>query len=218
MVLKKLNESISIPQNDIKEITLLSVDEAEKIPKWILATGDWWWTRSPGFPSSIVPNNNSNGVVWVYIDGYVIEFGHNVNDDTLAVRPALRISNLPNLKIGDIVECLDMNWYYVGDDLILAVDSIGKHYFNYDKNKPNANIFEGSDIQKYLQDWLEEQKPKKYFLFDSDTKEKIKDDDLNKLLEIIYDRLESGKSSKLKLINNLNKKQKIFTLNDLENL
>lgn len=42
MVLKKLNESISIPQNDIKEITLLSVDEAEKIPENILATGEWW--------------------------------------------------------------------------------------------------------------------------------------------------------------------------------
>lgn len=134
------------------------------------------------------------------------------------VCPALRVSNLPNLKMGDIVECLDMNWYYVGDDLILAVDSIGKHYFNHNGNKPNANIFEGSDIQKYLQDWLEEQKPKKYFLFDFETKEKIKNDDLNQLLEIIYDRLESGKSSKLKLINNFNKKQKIFTLNDLENL
>jgi hypothetical protein len=92
-----------------------------------------------------------------------------------AVRPSLRILNLPNLQIGDIVECLGKKWHYVGDDLILSVVDIGRHCFNRDWKKSNANEFEGSDIQKYLQNWLREQMSKKESLKEDSENRKMSD-------------------------------------------
>lgn len=157
----------SVPKEDIKEITLLSIEEAERLPEKILAISIWWWLRSPGHHSYLA--------AYVLYDGYVSSYGNSVDDDGSAVRPALRILNLPNLQIGDIVECLGKKWYYVGDDLILSVADIGRHCFNRDWKKSNANEFEGSDIQKYLQDWLREQTSKNESLKEDSENRKMSD-------------------------------------------
>ena len=128
-----------IPTDDIKEITLLSIEEAEKLPQDILRCNDWWWLRSPGA-------HRSNYVAGVYSGGYVDVEGSHVNYDDFAVRPVLKVSNLEslNLKIGDKVACLgDRIWYYIGDDSILHCDYVGKCTFN---KKQKSNEFEGSDI------------------------------------------------------------------------
>ena len=137
-----------IDPSDIKEITLLSVEEAKRVPKNILATVEWWWLRDPGEYPNLAAD--------VIFGGSIKSGGIDVERSYIAVRPALRIKNINSykLKIGDIVECFGRTWYYVGDDLILSRGRIRKHCFNCDYNKPNANKFEGSDIQKYLQDWL----------------------------------------------------------------
>lgn len=146
----------SVPEDDVKGITLLSIEEAKKLPKSILAIDTWWWLRSPGndvFPVAAAQVDRSGRIE---LDGTRV-------DGTFAVRPALKISNLSNLKIGDVVECLGMKWYYVGkgedgDNLILSVEVIGEHCFNavWEVWKDSVvNEFEGSDIQEYLNDWLE---------------------------------------------------------------
>ena len=157
----------SVPKEDVREITLLSVEEAMECPISILKGNSWWWLRSPG--------NYSFSAALVNYHGTVRSGGFSVLDVNFAVRPALRISNLPNLQIGDVVECLGRKWYYVVDDLILSISPIGEHFFNADSKKPDANKFEGSDIQKYLQDWLREQMSKKESLKEDSENRKMSD-------------------------------------------
>ena len=75
-----------------------------------------------------------------------------------------------------------------------------------------------SGIQKDLDEfWLYADDAYKYVIFyDDDIK--YESDDISECLNKIYDGLESGKYSKINLINTDNKKQKSFTINDLENL
>ena len=42
----KTTESIEL---DIEEVTLLSVEEAQIVPKNVRAIGSFWWLRSPGY-------------------------------------------------------------------------------------------------------------------------------------------------------------------------
>lgn len=133
---------------DIEEITLLSVEEAEKLPNYILAIDRWWWLRSPSY--------NQNRAVYVISDGDIFVSGWPVNSGSRSVRPALRISNLKSydLKFYDIIKFLNNLWYVISDDMLLSVKAVGHTAFNDDATKPNANKFEGSDIQKWLQNWL----------------------------------------------------------------
>ena len=152
--------SITIPENYIKDITLLSVEEAKKLPKSILTINDLWWLRTPG--------RFSGDAAVVLPSGSIYDQGCNVSGDGAAVRPALRISNLgsSNIKLGNTINCLGMNWYYVEDDLVIAYNTVGDHCFNNNywetvsKRDAGQDIFEGSDIQKYLQDWLKDKKIK----------------------------------------------------------
>ena len=129
---------------DIEEITLLSVEEAIKLPDNILAIDRWWWLRSPSY--------NQNRAVFVLSDGDVFVSGWPVNSGSRSVRPALRISNLKSydLKSYDIIKFLNNLWYVISDDMLLSVKAVGQTAFNNDAIKPNANKFEGSDIQKWL--------------------------------------------------------------------
>lgn len=133
---------------DIEEITLLSVEEAEKLPNYILAIDRWWWLRSPSY--------NQNRAVYVVNDGDIFVSGWPVNSGSRSVRPALRISNLKSydLKFYDIIKFLNNLWYVISDDMLLSVKAVGHTAFNNDALKPNSNKFEGSDIQKWLQNWL----------------------------------------------------------------
>lgn len=135
---------------DIEEITLLSAEEAIKLPDNILAIDLWWWLRSPGYAQDLAATVNRGGSV-----NYRGDF---VDYDDVAVRPALRISNLKSydLKSYDIIKFLNNLWYVISDDMLLSVKAVGKTAFNNDATKPNANKFEGSDIQKWLQNWLNE--------------------------------------------------------------
>lgn len=152
---------ITISAEDVKDITLLSVEEAEKLPKKILEFPCWWWLSSQGFYSSFS--------AIVCDDGYVHRFGDCVDDRFYGVRPALTIKNLKpyNPKVGDAVEVFNEEWYYVGNDMILAK--------TLDLNKDKSIPFysgedwrdfwyyhnsDDSDVYKLSKDWLEAKKNK----------------------------------------------------------
>lgn len=123
--------------NEVNEITLLSIEEADKIPKSFRACGDWWWVRSPGFYQNLA--------ISVRVDGDVYEIDHDVIVVSLAVRPAFRISNLES-EIGDPVR-IGKTWCTVVDkDLVLANHPICSHRFD-----KKSNNWETSELKAFIE-------------------------------------------------------------------
>lgn len=133
---------------NIKEITLLSVEEAEKyLTPEQRAVGSWWWLRSPG--------NNPTRAAGVYRGGGSVSTnGSNVNISS-GVRPALRIANLDssNLSKGDIIKVGGESWTIISDNLALCDRVVGATCFRKIWNSPDANVYEKSDVKKWLDQW-----------------------------------------------------------------
>lgn len=132
-------EEIKIKKFDISEvdeITLLSIEEAEKIPKSFRACGDWWWLRSPGY---------SQGCAVLALNGGdIFEGGYNTHNNNLAVRPAFRINNLKS-EIGDKI-LINKTWCTVIDKgLVFADYPICKHRFDSE-----SNDWETSEIKSFI--------------------------------------------------------------------
>ena len=135
-------------QIEINEITLLSVDEFKANRYLISNIASWWWLRTPGI------NIDYPGVEqiingWIFA-GYVSHIE--------GIRPVLRIRNPKsfNLEIGDKFKLTDYIWTMLRDDLALCDDVIGKCAFRKDWKAIDANIYEKSDIKKWLENWAEE--------------------------------------------------------------
>lgn len=202
-----------INQKYIKNITLLSRDEAEKLPQDIRKFSTWWWLRSVGV--------DFNSAAYVFDTGIVNYLGYDVNNTDPGVRPALICDNLESLdfKIGDYVTALGKIWQYIGNDMILlSGEPLTRMAFRKESDAPDANVYEKSDVKKYLDNWLKTNKSYKYLLYCNTTGENKKSDDLQFLLKIVYDYLESGEESKITVKNLKTGKQKIFTINDIEDL
>lgn len=150
--LSDFSKATQINPNEVEDITLLSVEEAKQLPESILDCGNMWWLRSPG--------GSPYYAVCVGGNGSIRKYGLYVDYDGATVRPSLKISNLDssNFEIGDVVKCFNIPWYYIGNDMILSVIPITSMEYNKDGKK--GNEYEGSDIQKYLQNWLQEQMSK----------------------------------------------------------
>lgn len=137
---------IYLPIPYIKEITLLSIEEASKLPQYILAANNVWWLRSRG-------RDHFRQVTIAAVDssGFVVKGGVTFDNNFIGVRPAIRISNLEfkNLEVGEVAECFEREWYYVGDDLFLMKDVIGELQFD-----SKSNDFDKSLIKDYLNNWL----------------------------------------------------------------
>jgi len=144
---------ITIDKNDIEGITLLSVEEAKKFPIEILFSDRNWWLQSIGCTPI-------EAAVVFCDDGLVDISSRGVYDDDYNVRPALIfIPNSSNLGSGDIVEVFGKRWYYNGDAMALLMDEpLTRMAFRKDWRVEGANNYEKSDIKKYLEDWLKEQK------------------------------------------------------------
>lgn len=122
--------------SEINEITLLSVEEARKVPVSILACGKWWWLRSPGYIQERAAK--------VGLDGNVLEHGYFVNYEHTAVRPAFRINNLES-KIGEPVR-IGKTWCTVIDKgLVLADKLICNHRFD-----KKSNNWETSELKAFV--------------------------------------------------------------------
>ncbi len=135
---------------EIAEITLLSVKEAGSLlTKEQRAIGSWWWLRSPGRP-------RSNCAARVLNDGKVNAAGTYVCDPRgNGVRPALRISNLgaSNLNVGEKFSAGGETWTVISKDLALCDRVVGHTCFREDWRAPDSNVYEKSDVKKWLENW-----------------------------------------------------------------
>ena len=87
-VLPKVSSANPIPTrlSDIEvtdKVWLLSIDEAEDLPKNIRKVDDWWWLRSPG--------SRSRDAAYVSKGGSIDAYGYFVYGGSGCVRPAMRV-------------------------------------------------------------------------------------------------------------------------------
>lgn len=122
--------------SEINEITLLSIQEAGKVPISILACGKWWWLRSPGYYEYTA--------ISVLNSGLIDENGRIVGAVSTPVRPAFRINNLES-EIGSKI-IVGKTWCTVVDEgLVLADNPICNHRFD-----KNSNIWESSELKEFI--------------------------------------------------------------------
>lgn len=146
----KVNQIITTTRErelGIDGITLLSVEEYEACKEIIPGTACTWWLRSPGFISETA--------ACVYGDGYTNSYGSSVNYN-YAVRPALEICDLDSsgLQVGDKFNLFGYNWTVISDVYALCDDLLGDLCFRKDSKVEGANLYELSDIRKYINEWL----------------------------------------------------------------
>lgn len=148
-VIKKRNDTVDL---EIVGATLLSVEEVELVPEFLRPYEGYWWLRSPG--------DLSDSAACVSVFGSVDYAGDYICGDYVAVRPALIIKNLKssNLKIGDIIFFGDKTFEIISDTLAFCTTDIGRNCFNSDYEKEDANIYETSDIKKFVDDWFKKSK------------------------------------------------------------
>ena len=141
---------------EITGSTLLSVEEAEALPQHLRPYKDWWWLRSPGYTQSTAALVRNFGGVFV--------FGLSVNHDNDAARPALKIRNLESsdFKVGDKFEFGGAEFEIVSDNLAFCTGDIGRCAFRKDREAEDANIYEASDIKKFVDEWYKNALKKEY--------------------------------------------------------
>lgn len=153
MIIKNVKRIITIAKEfdfNILEATLLTLEETDKIlPKRLLPYNNWWWLKTPSCYSCHVVCVSSSGFT-VY-PGNIVDFANNV------VRPVLVISNLESsgLKIGDTFEFGGQKFEIISDDKAFCLGDIGTCVFRKDNEAPDANVYEKSDIKKYIDEWFD---------------------------------------------------------------
>ena len=139
---------MNIKRAYITEVTLITADEARRLPAQVLKGSCWWWTRSPGFFQA------EPTVAYVNGSGMVMPAGTAVNDFNGAVRPVLVIGELidvAGVKVGDEVSVEDIGpAVYIGNHKVL-LGSVG--YSRYDGRSAE---FDGSAIKRWLKKWWDE--------------------------------------------------------------
>ncbi len=139
----------------IEGATLLSVDEAKKL----LSIKDreysnWWWLRSPGY--------SQDCAAIVLYDGSVSYSGNYVNYGDFCVRPALKLNlESSGFKIEDTFSFGGKTFKIISDDLAFCLEDIGTHCFRKDWKAPDANVYEVSDVKRFVDAWFENAMQKK---------------------------------------------------------
>ena len=160
------DEDLILPFEEVKDcikgITLLSVEEAEN-----LLTEEqrkckynnepcWWWLRSPGY--------SQYNAAFVLYGGSVNYFGHRVDYDRGCVRPALKLSTLKssNLKsikklgVGERFEFGGYTFTVISNKYALCDEAIAQMAFREDYEAKDSNVYEKSDVKKFLDNWFRE--------------------------------------------------------------
>ena len=133
---------------EITGITLLSKEEYEAHQDLICLKNDCWWLRSPY-------SNDVNDAGFVDDYGYLDIY--NVGDSIVGVSPALQICNLEssNLEIGDKFKLKGYTWTVISENLAQCDGIIGYSPFRRDWKAKDANVYEKSDVKKYVEKWWE---------------------------------------------------------------
>ena len=128
---------------DFSHADLLTAEEAEKLPRRLRKHTRWWWLRSPG--------DDSKHAAYVHIGGSVYYDGHPVDLSDVAVRPALRISNLNDYRVGSLFK-FGGKWFEIIDEnTAFCLSNIGIEKFD-DK----TNDYNNSYIKQYIDNWFSE--------------------------------------------------------------
>lgn len=133
---------------DITGVTLLSTEEAEMLPDRLRRYKHWWWLRSPGLNQLLAVSIHPEG--WIYYVGDYVDYGDNY------VRPALLISNLSSssFQIGDCFIFGNKEFEIINEGLALCKTDIGTCAFRNKLQEDDANIYEKSDIKRFVDDWF----------------------------------------------------------------
>lgn len=133
----------------IKEITLLSCDEAARIGEKLRNCGEYWWLRSPGDKPCLA----------LYVDefGTMSVYGDYASYACYGIRPALKVENPEStgIKEGDKIQIAGVMWTVIQDGIILCDDIVDKSVFRADEDAENVNDYEKSDVKKALHHWAE---------------------------------------------------------------
>ena len=134
---------------EIKEITLLTAEEANLIPNEYLADVNTWLRtpRNKRLVAVTTPRHAEHPKTF-----YSMRVHCRVMDD----HPALKIVQDESLQIGEQVELFGYTWTKVLPDTLISDTSIGEHCYREDIDAPDANVWEASDLKVWLEQWLEE--------------------------------------------------------------
>lgn len=125
------------------EITLLSIEEYETLCERIPHLNCWWWLRSPGY--------DQRRATYVY-GGNDIVYGDYVDNDSYAVRPALKSDWIfKDIEIGSKINAYGNTWTVISDELALS-----DYIINFRRFDGESNNYEESEIKQYLEEWLDE--------------------------------------------------------------
>ena len=133
---------------EIEKVTLLSAEEYVLNETIIPRIHNWWWLRSPG--------NFQDTAAYIDYDGSINHNG--VSDNSGCARPALKIKNpeAANLLPGDKIEAAGYIWTMLNDELALCDYYVGRLSFRDDLQAEDANMYEASDVKKWLEKWAVE--------------------------------------------------------------
>ena len=137
---------------NIKEVTLLSLEEYEASKKRIASIGECiWWLRTPGI------NENDHSVM-IVINTQVHKPGAFVDSEIIDVRPAIKFYDMQSsdLNIGESFQMAGYRWTVISKDIALCDDVIGNAKFREGEYCENANNYEDSDVKKFLKKWASE--------------------------------------------------------------
>lgn len=142
----KIEKITTVEQDcDFCGLTLLSKEEYVKRKDRIKPIESWWWLSSPGYGSSRASSVADDGSLDYFNR---VDMGHGY------VRPALIILNpkSQNLKIGDKFKFYEHNWTMISERYALCDEEFCRMAFREYWAAKNANIYEASDIKRYLDD------------------------------------------------------------------
>lgn len=137
---------------DITDVTLLSIEEYEDnediIP--LVDVDNLYWLRSPG--------SDRYAAACVCDDGSADYYGSIVCIGFNAVRPVMRLSEseISGLSAGDKIEMAGYTWTILHGGLALCDAIVGRTAFRKDWQAEDANVYESSDIKKWLENWATE--------------------------------------------------------------
>lgn len=142
LLIYKISQTAIKQEISIEDITLLSEDEHIQAKALISHLNECWWLRSP-----LTDDDDNTG--YVICDGSVTLAYVDYN---YGVRPALQIKDLASsqLEIGDMFTLAGYSRTVILPNMALCDDIVGYTPFRSDYTASHANIYEYSDIKKWL--------------------------------------------------------------------
>lgn len=133
---------------DITDITLLSIEEYERCMDIVPLIDGRWWLRSPG--------SNTSRAARVYSNGLVSNYGYDVCNDSSVVRPVVVVRLSESFNPGDKLRFAGHTWTIIAPDMALCDEGVGRCAFRKNLEAPDANVYEASDVKKWLEAWARE--------------------------------------------------------------